>query len=294
MSLRGTVGAGLLLLGLVLPVSAQTSLAWQFKQGDKFFVEVVTKIDQKITVADAKPASSSRTFTTVYSFVVKKADADSYVLEQTVEGVKVTPEKVPESANDVAARFAGQLKGATFTFTINRAGKITSKTIEGYDALITKLSGGNQAAEAATRALLPEDDFREELNSIFGFLPDKPVNKGSAWARPELLTLPWGTLKGEATYTYQGKGGDGEEIAVSRKLTYEQPKQGVKKANLKVERADGTIVADPAAGRLVRNVQTMHLTGKMTVTDATKDTTFDVDQTTTRTLRRVDKNPLAE
>jgi hypothetical protein len=299
MSLRVAMGAGVLLLGLGLPAPAQTSLQWQFKQGDKFFIEVVTKIDQKVTVADAKPVTSSRTFTTVSSFAVKKADADAYELEQVVEGVKVTPDK-PAEANDVAARFANQLKGATFTFTINRAGKITSKTIEGYDALISKLSGGNAAAAQQARALLPEDDLREELGAIFGFLPDKPVSKGDTWARPESLTLPWGTLKGEATYTYQGKGAGGEEIAVRRKLTYGLPKEGtsgvkVTKGTLQVDRADGSIVVDPAAGKLVSNVQNMHLAGKLTMTDASmKDLTFDVDQTTTRTIKRVDKNPLAD
>lgn len=298
MSLRGTVGAGLLLLGLVLPAPAQTALAWKFKEGDKFFVEAVTETKQTITIEEKKTTSGS-TVTTVSSFEVKKADAGSYTLEQTVEGVKVKPDKTDDLSVGTAGRFANILKGAKFTFTINGAGKITSTKIEGYDELIKKLGGGNEAAEKGWRALLPEESVRGQLSDIFVPLPEKAVDKGAAWERAETQTVSGGTLKGDAVYTYQGKGKDGEEIGVSRKLSYELPKEavsGVKvtKGDVKVEQATGTIVVDPASGRLVRSEQTTHVKGKLTTADsAMKETTFDVDQTTTRTIKRVEKNPLA-
>src|SRR5690348_3933318 len=88
MSLRYTVGAGLLLAAVVLPARAQTALEWKFKDGDKFYVEAVTDTKQTVTI-DNKATTSASTFTTVSSFVVKKA-ADGYSVEQTIEGVKVT------------------------------------------------------------------------------------------------------------------------------------------------------------------------------------------------------------
>jgi len=104
MSLRGTLGAGLLLLGLVLPAPARAALEWKFKEGDKFYVEAVTETKQTITI-DEKKTTSASTFTTVNSFVVKKADAGSYTLEQTVEGVKVKSDK-DDTAAGVAALVA--------------------------------------------------------------------------------------------------------------------------------------------------------------------------------------------
>jgi hypothetical protein len=297
MSLRATTGAGLLLFVAVLPAPAQTALEWKFKEGDKFYVEAVTDTKQTVTVGD-KPTTSESTFTTVSRFEVKKADAGSYTLEQTIEGVQVKSNKTDDPTVAIASRFANLLKGATFKFTITPSGKLTSG-LEGYEDLIKKLSGGNERAEKGNRAGLPEDLFKEELNAIFGFLPDKPVAAGATWVRKESMALPFGKLSGDATYTYKGKEANGEKIAVERKWSYALPDgegaRGVKvtKGDLKVEEASATILADPSAGRLVSDTQKTHIVGKITTTDATmKDTSYAVDQTTTRTLKRVDKNPL--
>src|SRR5262249_39575799 len=153
---------------------------------------------QTVTVGD-KVTTSASTFTTVSSFVLKKA-ADGYNVEQTIEGVKVTSTKADDPTLGVRSRFANQLKGTKFKFTISPSGKVTSKAIEGYDDLIKKLTGGNEENEKEVRSRLPENAFREELNLIFGFLPDKPVSSGGTWKRSETLTLPWGTLKGDADY----------------------------------------------------------------------------------------------
>jgi hypothetical protein len=293
MSWRATMTAGLLLAAAVLPARAQTALEWKFKDGEKFYIEAVTDTRQTITAGD-KTTNSGSTFTTVSSVVVKKADG-GYRVELTVEDVKVKSNKPDDATVTTASRFANQLKGASFKFTISPSGKITSKTIEGYDDLVKKLGGGNETAEKAVRALLPEDAFREELNAMFGFLPDNP--KDSKWTRTESLSMPWGTLKGAAEYKHTGKTKDGEEIKVSRRWSYELPKEGaagakVSKGDVKVDKAEANIVVDPAAGRLVSNAQTMHVAGKLTINDGSKDTTSDIDQTTTRILRRVDENPV--
>jgi hypothetical protein len=299
MSLRVTTGAGLLLLAAVLPAPAQTALEWKFKAGDKFYVETATNINQKVTVGD-KTTSSDSTYTVVSRFEVKKADAGSYTLEQTVEGVQVKSNKADDPTVSLASRFANLLKGATFKFTINSAGKVTSG-VDGYEDFIKKISGGNEQAEKKNRALLPEDALKEELAAIFGFLPDKPVSTGDKWVRKETMALPWGKLTGEATYTYGGKDKDGEKIKVERKWSYSLPTGGgaggvkVTKGDVKVDDTTATIVADPAAGRLVSDTQKTHVSGKITITttDATmKDTAYTVDQTTTRTIRRLDENPL--
>jgi hypothetical protein len=295
MSLRGTIGAGLLLAAAVLPARAQTTLEWKFKDGDKFYIEAVTDTKQTVTVGD-KTTTPGSTYTTVSSIVVRKADG-GYRVEQTIEGVKVKPNKADDPTAVVESRFANQLKGATFKFTISPSGKITSKGVEGYEELLTKLSEGNEAAQKGLRALLPEDALKADLNAMFGVLPDGPIGEGKGWTRSETQVLLWGKLTGQAEYVYKGKVKDGEEITVNRKLTYELPKDaaaGVKvtKADIKVDKATANIVVDPAAGRLVSHTQTTHLAGKLTTNDGSKDTTTDIDQTTTRTLRRVDENPL--
>ncbi len=298
MSLRVAMAAGLL-LGVALPAPAQTALAWKFKEGDRFFIESVTETKQTIALGDRRTESVS-TYTTVSSFVVKKADADSATLEQKVEGVKVKSSKPDDVTVTSASRYANLLKGATFTFTLGPSGRVTSAGLDGYDDLIRKLSGGNENAAKSLRAKMPESDFKEALNLIFGFLPDRPAADQKTWARKESLTLPWGRLTGDATYTYQGRVKGGEQIDVSRKWTCTLSTEGaagvkVTKGDVKVSDATGTIVADPAAGRLVSNKQTMHVTGQLTATTTespAKEITFDIDEVTTRTIRQVEQNPL--
>jgi hypothetical protein len=287
----------LLWLAVVLPAPAQTTLEWKFEDGKKFFVEAVTTTKQKITIGD-KTTESESTFTTVSSFVIKKAEG-GYSVDQTIEGVKVKTNKDNDPTVALVSRFANQLKGTQFHFTMSPSGKITSPKLEGYNDLIKKLSGGNDAAEQVNKAKFPEEMFREELNLIFGFLPDKPVSPGATWVgKKQVVPLPLGTLTGESTYTYVGKKPEGEEISVSQKWSYELPKEtvgGLKvtKGSLNVDAASGKIIADPAAGKLIRHDESRHVSGKLTLTDMNmKDTVYDVDQTTTRTIRRVEENPL--
>ena len=246
-----------------------------------------------------RPRSS--TLTTTYNFVVKKAEAGSYTLEETIESVQVKSSKPEEATTPAASRFANLLKGTTFTFTMNSAGKITG-SLNGYDDLIKRLAGNNDKTEKELRAVIPEDAFKEELAAIFGFLPDKPVAENDTWVRKETMALPWGKLTGEAKYTYKGKSEGAQQIDVSRTWTYATSTAGsggvtVTKGDVQVPVAKATILADPSAGRLISHKQTTQMTGKLTITgvaakDASgkeiKETTCTFDQTTLRTIRQLD------
>jgi hypothetical protein len=298
MSWTRGAAAGVMLLAAALPALAQTTLEWKFKEGEKFYVEAVTETKQTVTIA-GKSTTVGATYTTVSQFEVKKAAADSYTLEQTLTGVQVKSNKPDDPITAVLSRYAAQAKGSTFTFTLASAGTITSKTLEGYDDFVKRLSGGNEAQEKLVRAQYPEELFRDELSRIFLPLPGKPVNKGDKWVRKETDVLAYGKLTGENTYTYDGKDTNGgEKISVSEKWTFVPAKDGqavagVTTATLNVDGASGQITADPAAGRLIRHEESKHITGTLTYTDAArKEITAAVDLTTTRRFRRVEENPL--
>jgi hypothetical protein len=294
MAVRATMGAALL-LAVALPAPAQTALAWKFNRGDTFYVEAVTETRVKSTAGD-KTTSSASTYTTVSRFEVKKAEADSYTLEQTIEGVRYKSDKPEEAGNALASRYAAQFKGATFQFTLSPSGSV--KNLEGHDDLIGKLSGGDKANEKALRAQYPEDGFRSELNSIFVPFPDRAVNKADTWSRKEVLPTPFGTLTAERTYAYKGRDKGAESIEVSEKWSYALPKDSgagtkITKGNVKVDEAGGQILVDPGAGRLVRNEEKRHLAGKLTLTDpANKEIATEFDTDVTRTIRWVKENPL--
>jgi hypothetical protein len=288
------LGAALVVAGVALPARGQGALEWKFKEGEKFYVEVVTQNKQSVEIAGKKTPSDS-TITTVYGFEVVKQGPEGTVLKQTIEGVRV---KSDDPTAAVAARGANQAKGVAFQVTLAPSGKLLK--FEGYADLIRKIGGSGEAGEKAARTLIPEEALKEELARIFGFLPDKPVSSGATWSRDELSSLgPGGTLTGKVEYTFKGKAEGGESITFTRSLAYAPPKEaagGVKltKAEAKVDQAGGSVVFDAAAGRLVRQESSLHLKGNFTIDDGTRVTATAVDQTTTQTIRLLDKNPLEE
>ncbi len=288
---RYPFGVFLALAALAPPAHAQTSPEWKFKKGAKFFVEVTTTNAQTLEPGGtAKPTTSNTSVTTVSSFEVVDAGADGAQLRQKVEGVSV---KADDPTGPSAARAAGVLKGAQFTLTVSPAGRVAK--FDGYNDFVRRLTGGNDAAEKQVRAAYPEEAFKEELATIFGVLPDKPAAPGATWKRTESLPLgPLGVLSGEATYTYRGKGDGGEQIDVTRVLTYAAPKEegNLKLRDVKVREAKGTALFDAANGRLVKEELTVKLEGAVVLKEsATATTTINVKQTTTRTFRVLEKNP---
>jgi hypothetical protein len=159
------------------------------------------------------------------------------------------------------------------------------------------MAGTNEQAQKAVQEATPEEMFREELTTLFGFLPDKPPTPGATWKRAESVNEgPRGTLNGEVEYTYRGKAEGGEQITLTRNLSHTPPKTPAplfKLSDVKVEPGTGTILFDPATGRLARQELTLRMQGTVAVTDSTRrTTTFGFQQETKRTLRLLDRNPL--
>lgn len=285
------LGLALVLAAFALPAHGQSGLEWRFKKGAKFFVETATTNAQVLGSAGNKQTNHNSTVTSVSSFEVLDLGSGGAVLRQRVEGVAV---KTDDATAPGAARAAGALRGMQFRFTLSPTGKISG--FEGYAEFLKKLAGGNEAAEQALRTAYPEASFVEELTAIFGFLPDQSPAMGATWKRKEGMTLgPLGRLSGETEYTYRGKGESGEQIGMARTLAYEAPKEAgnLKISNVKVQEARGNVVFDPGAGRLVRQDLTVKLQGTVTITDTgMKSTVVNVQQTTTRSIRLLDKNPL--
>jgi hypothetical protein len=277
MSLRGTVGTGLLVMALVVPLRAQAALEWKLKDGEKFYVDTTTETKQTVKVGD-KTVSTTSTYRTVSEFAVTKVEAGAVTLQRTFKDVTL---KSDGPASDTAARFAGRLKNTSYRFTITPKGKVTK--VDAGEFLRT--FGG----------IFTEDGLKSELGLLFGFLPDDDEAKKQTWERDESLSIGWGTLKGKATYADKGK-----EISVTRSWAFTPSKSGfdgttITKDTIKVEQATGRITFDADAGRLVSLDTTVHVKGTLTTSDADKkERTAEVDETTTTTTRLSSKNPLDE
>src|SRR5947209_5421020 len=85
---KAWVVALLLFGGLSVPAYGQVKMEWKFNEGDKFYVEDVTTMKQKIEF-QGKGFDQTLKTTMVTSYTVKKKTTDGVVLQQKIEGVDV-------------------------------------------------------------------------------------------------------------------------------------------------------------------------------------------------------------
>ncbi len=294
---RSAVAVVCVLAGLAVPAYGQTKLEWKLKEGDRFYLENASLLNQTIKTGGME-VKQDMDQTVVSLFTVKKRNADnSLLIEQKVETVRL------KTNGPVPPKAAQALEGAVFTFTLTPRWEVTRFT--GYDDLIKKLTNANPAAGKEVKKYLTEDLLKMTAQETFGFLPDKAVKKGDKWERKFIYPLgPLGTLTSTNKYTFEGTekvdGKDADKIAVDMTMTYAPPKvEGtpaleIKKGDLKVEGAKGTIYFDAAAGRLLRSEATIPAKGTMTFSYMGRDTEMELDQKQTIKNRVTDKNPLAK
>src|SRR5262249_51794720 len=124
----------LVLSGMTVPAYGQDKLAWKFKEGDKFYLENVTGMKQTIEVA-GQEIKQEIDATMVARFTVKKKTKDGVEMAVKYESVKA---KGKGQGIEAVTKIMELIKGAEFTFTLDKDNKVTKFT--GYDELIKKIT----------------------------------------------------------------------------------------------------------------------------------------------------------
>ncbi len=253
---------------LTAPAIAQVSLQWKFKEGARFFAEETTNVKQTTTVMNKVQEKHEIQYTLV-SFFVEKVTPEHVVLVQTIEELKNELLKGDPQPED--EEVLKKMKGSKFTITLNTSGQITR--FEGYDALVNKLSDGDDNIARAFRAILPKEALQKIAEGSFAWSPTKAVKKGDTWQRISQIPLgPLGSLKANQKFTYAGKQKDLDVVGLVSELTYLPAKKDnpdvpfkIIRGDLKAEKATGTILFDPKLGRPTQESAAITLRGKMTV-----------------------------
>jgi hypothetical protein len=288
-----SVKAAFLLLALATPALAEETLAWKFKEKDGFYIETVNAQKQTIEAMGTKHPQELD-ITAVNHFTVKKSDKDGTVLEEKIESINV------KSTPPLPAEFGqlNSLKGSTLTITLDPSGKVSK--LEGYEQMVRSvIPAGNDQFGQMIRAVMSEATLKQALSETFNFLPAKPVKKGDTWKRDNTVPLgPFGTFTTENTYTYQGPGKDGDEITVKPSVSYAPPKTAesilpfkITKGDFKMGSAQGTIVFDNKAGKLVRQDLAFSVTGTLSIEAAGKEASLDLQLEQKVQVRLTDKPP---
>jgi hypothetical protein len=279
---------------LAAPVYGQeVQLKLKFKEGEKFWVEDVTTTKQTVTTLGQAIMSEEKT-TMLTSYTVKKVTADAIVLDMKIEDVQV---KTEAGLGGELSKILEKTKNSAFTVTLAPDGKVTK--FEGFAEVAKKLTGGDDAAAQLIKDLVNEEIFTKGIEQAFSFLPDKSVKKGDTWTRDTKYPGgPLGDFKASNTYTYNGKGDGGEEIAVKQSLQYVAPKGGVVaglakvvRGDLKGDQAGGTFIFDADKGRLVSASTAMRISGSLTLDIGGQQAQVDLVMDSKGTSKVHGKNP---
>ena len=221
---------------LAATAQAQVQLKWKFQQGQKLNLQLAQ--DMTIAIAVQGQAINQKIQMGMdLAWDVKQVDSQGVAtIDQKFSRIRMTMEmpfgKLQVDTNNEehegpAAQIAEQLKPLT-------EGVITQKLSPSGEVLEVKLD------EKATAALANNPQFKEMfgedgIKQMFGqsmvTLPEKAVNVGDTWDIAQGVKSPFGQVKLDSQYTYEGMAEhNGKQLA----------KIGIK-GTMKIDKAD----ADP-------------------------------------------------
>lgn len=190
-------------------------LEWKFIEGEKFWVDTQTKIEQSERVGNQTGANIVH-LRTITSYTVKKVTEAKYVeLEARIDSTSYRSNQTSDS--EKMAALYKRLQGAVFKIVLTPEMQIAK--LEGYQEWLTKLGELFPTSELdRIRALVPEADLRNAISEGFGFLPEKEVSLNNQWKkRSEMNLAPAGTLVYNLTYAYKGNEKGKEKITIECK-----------------------------------------------------------------------------
>jgi hypothetical protein len=286
-----------ILLMAVFPLSVwgQTSakpatLQWRFKEGEKFWIDTQTRIEQ-LERSGVITVSNVVQMRTITSYVVKKVFETNFVeLEAKIESTRYNNvNQTPEG--EKMATLYGRLQGATFKIVLTPDRQV--QKLDGYNEWVQKLRSMIQLSEVERlQQLIPEADVRNAVSEGFGFLPDHAVVIGQQWRKKSDLNLaPAGVLSCNLTYTYRGpdRGKD--------KITIESKEQGKfvpsatgttpgAKTNFALDSRTGYILFNAQIGKMEQAEHVYQTQGLITIPSDVANALQNINVTTRVTVKQ--------
>ncbi|MCS7016591.1 MAG: DUF6263 family protein [Gemmatales bacterium] len=290
--LPGKNNAWLLALGLVIVAglgetgtvwAQQVTLAWKLRPGEVFYYLVDTDV-----TTTAGPAGAENTVRTrlvmLHRYEVVQRTNEGFVLEQTVEEVLTNDQ-------GLLGNLYNQFRGLKLKITFDPSFRV--RKIEGQEELYKRLGADDPVTGKFVAEMVSENALRQQIQSEFNFLPDKPVQPGDKWQRQISFAVgPMGTLTLDQTLTYQGTTTVGgkvlDRIETSARATFTPPKPNddfpvrITKGEVQADQLKGTYLFDREAGRLVSAQWEGRFKFKLTVSagkpDASKEFVMELTQ----------------
>ena len=289
------------------PAVADAGLTWRFTKDVPFYQELTTTTIQNIKV-QGLDVGQNQEQTFWFKFLPIKQEGDKWVVQQTIEGVKMkidiagnpvsydsTQDAATAGTNTALSEFFKQLKGSQFTLTI--AKDMTVEKVDGRDEFVKKLVAANKQLEQLLNKILGEESMKQMADPTFGVVPKEPKKVGEKWEKKVKLALgPLGSYDNTYAFTYTKQTGDVADIAVAVALVYTPPPadQGGEALPFKIKEGKltqdtdpkvtngGTIQFNTKTGRIDSSKIAVKLTGslKLDIGGTTTDVALTQEQTT--------------
>jgi hypothetical protein len=191
------------------------------------------------------------------------------------------------------------LVNAEFTLTIQPDYRIAR--LECVEELLTRVSDSDAGRLKLLRSLITESTLRQAFGDFLELLPgEEGVRVGETWKRRHLVEDALGTYDTARTFTYQGKKGMLDRIAIVTAQQYQPPKAAkdrelpfkVVRADLKSTAGKGVVLFDRELGRVASAEEELILEGTMVVEFAGQESTVTLSQRQRTTTQVTDTNPL--
>lgn len=285
-----------------------------------FFQEMKTEVTQSIKVQGGSDLTQKHDQTFLFKWLPTAQTGDKWTVKQTIEGVKMTIDiagnKVeydstrPGDAgtNPGLSDFFSKLVGSDFTVTLGKG--MTVEKVDGKDEFLKKLGGINQQMEALLKKMLTEEAMKQMSDPSFGLTPPAEKAVGESWEKKTTLALgPIGSYDMTTKYTYKGKDQakkDLDRIEVSTSLQYKAPTDQAEGLLFKIKGGTLTtaeptpqdkssyVLFNPKTGKIEESQIHVKMKGNLNVAIGGTDTTIDLNQEQTTTVKTADKSFLPE
>ncbi|VTT96415.1 Uncharacterized protein OS=Chthoniobacter flavus Ellin428 GN=CfE428DRAFT_2877 PE=4 SV=1 [Gemmataceae bacterium] len=282
---------------LALLIAAQGdahTLQWKLKEGEVFYNKATVTMDQKIEVLGQK-VEQKMGIKSVLKFKVKSVKAGETVVEMTYVEMTVDAPNLP------GANAAGNLKGVTFTATLND--KMEVAKLDGYEKFLDAVVGEGAAERKMMKAMMPQAAVKQMFSQTFLAGPAKPVAVGGTWDRTTAVAMgAMGNVETKEKFTLDAVKGDLATLTAKGDLTFKPGDDNgdsglpfkITKADLKADKYAATHKFDIKNGRVTESKVDMDLSGTMSI-EAMGQT---IDAKLTMKMKTIgvitDKNPVVD
>jgi hypothetical protein len=271
-------------MGTTALASAQVKFERKFKEGATRTIDVTTRLEQKLTIANMETETSSDSHTAVKVSIGKRDASGTLRVEEKIESLQITskvqgteyifdsanPDKAGGGALEIMRPVHKALSRRTTTTSYDKDNKIAQ--VEFDQDVLNDL---NDDVRKLVKGQLDPETIKKAVNDELDRLPAEPVKKGDSWERTTNSNLGAGQIMRISTrYTYDGeieKDGRKLDRIITKVLATEFSLEAdsplpltVKNSELKPAESKGELLFDRELGQVVSSNSSVQIVGDIT------------------------------